>query len=213
MAEVTSISNPIPAALMKRVNALKGPIKSLAEKWGVIRRDLKDRAPQIVQLYNDLVAVNIAFTFVEFARLFASDMPTHAQDKDGTPGYQNHPTYNMLVYMRRLVRTPRTGPRGVRDTATDDIARAIKTVLQVVDGPSQIIIWNQVKAEFGFGPRKLAGLQRRVEETKPIVVLKVKPVRLTAANLVHMVSAKAEAAEGEALSQPGRRVKRGRKAA
>lgn len=194
--------NNLSAALKRQVFALRRPITDIANRFGVVRESLKDTAPKVMRLYNAIKADNESFTFVEFARLFAPDLPTHPADKDGVTGYRNHKIYYTLDYMRRMANLRPRGRQGVRDSATDALARSIATILQVVAdaGP----VWQAVQAEFQFNERMMTGLRRRVEATRPLFALTLpRPVRV--GNVIHM---ERQTAAIEEERQAGRRVRR-----
>jgi hypothetical protein len=118
--------------------------------------------------------------------LFDASVPTHAADRDGQIGYRNHRTYYTLAYMRRLVLlsgSRRRTPGGVRDSATDALARTLATVLQIVDDAERV--WSAIQAEFAFSERLMTRLRKRVAETKPLIRLETaKPAKI--GNVIHM---------------------------
>lgn len=211
MAEnVTSITvNQLSAAHRKTLQALKRPVTDAAKQFGVIREKLTDLAPKIVKLYNGIVAESEGFTFVEFARMFDATIPTHAADRDGVIGYRNHKVYYTLQYMRRLVQTNtgrRRGQQGVRDSATDALARTLATILQIVSEPEQV--YAAVQSEFQFGERLMTRLRKRVDATKPLIKLETaKPAKI--GNVIHMDRTPVEdrADTGEPINQPGQRIR------
>jgi hypothetical protein len=147
------------------------------------------------------------FTFVDFVRLFDDSVPTHAADRDGVTGYRNHPTYYTMQYMRRLIATQgrQRGPQGVRDSATDALARTLATVLQIVEDHERV--WNAIQTEFQFSERLMTRLRRRVQDTKPLIKLEAtRPAKV--GNVIHMDRAAAppQAEATEPMQQPGRRV-------
>jgi hypothetical protein len=193
----------------REFNAVKRPITNLSSSFGVVREKLKEIAPRVFGLFNRIKGKHPNFSFVEFARMFAPDMPTHAADRDGATGYRNHRVYYTLVYMNRsLTQRPR-GRQGVRDTAVDSLARTIATLLQVIEPKT---VWTAIQKEFGYDERIMGRLQKRVEKTKPIFAVKARGVQV--GNVIHMDREQAEqpqagtAADRE-MTQPGRRVRRG----
>lgn len=185
----------LSAALKRQITALRRPITALAAKFGIVRVSLKETAPKVMQLFDDIKTASrpTPFSFVEFARMFDPGMPTHAADRDGEEGYRNHKVYYTLDYMRRMANLRPAGPRGVRDSATDALARTIATILQV-KGVDEDTVWQAVQKEFpNFGERVITGLKKRVERTKPLFELRVStPARV--GNIIHMQPAAAEAA-------------------
>jgi hypothetical protein len=208
---VTSITvNQLNAAHRKALQALRRPVTDAAKAFGAVREKLTDLAPKVMKLYNAIVAESETFTFVEFCRMFDPSIPTHAADRDGVIGYRNHRVYYTLQYMRRAVQTANTGRRrgqqGVRDSATDALARTLATILQIVAEPEQV--YAAVQSEFAFGERLMTRLRKRVEATKPLIKLETsKPAKI--GKVVHMERAAAPATDavGNPLGQPGQRVR------
>lgn len=202
--------------LRTQVQALRRPILEVSAKFGAVREKLEAIAPKVIKLYNAIIGEHEGFTFVEYVRLFDPTVPTHAPDRDGVTGYRNHRTYYTLQYMRRIVQLKnqprRRGQQGVRDSATDALARTLASMLQVIDGDSAVQLWNAVQSEFGFGERVMTRLRKRVENTRPIITLKIaKPVHVTAKDVVHMERIAPPTAAP--LAQPGRNVEVRHKAA
>lgn len=199
----------IDAKTRKMILGLRRPIIEAAQKFGVVRDTLKMIAPRVMGAFFDIKRNNTKFTFVEYARMIDPTVPTHDQARDGVPGYKEHKTYYTMDYMRRMETQRPRGRQGVRDTATDGLARAIRTILQVV--AEQDLVWTQVKQEFQLTDRMVTSLRKRVESAEPLFTLKIaKPVHI--AKIVHMESTKTVQAvdegEGAELSAAGRRVKR-----
>lgn len=195
----------LSAGIKREVQNLKRPIAALVEKFSVVRESLKEYAPKIMKLYNTIAADNTNFTFVDFVRFFAPDLPTHSADRDGAPGYRSHKVYYTMDYMRRMATLRRRGVQGVRDSALDILARSIATLLQVKDVHPETV-WSAVQKEFNFGPRKMTRLRKDVAATKPLFELVVKgPVKV--GPIVHMEPLAKEARASEPLAQKGRRVK------
>jgi hypothetical protein len=176
-----------------------------AKSFGAVREKLSELAPRMVKLYNDINSAT-GITFVEYVRLYDPSVPTHAADRNSTTGYRNHRTYYTMQYMRRLVQlqnAPRRGRQGVRDSAVDDLARTLATILQIVDDPEKV--WSAVQSEFGYSERVFTRLRKRVDNTQPVIKLQIaKPAKV--AGVVHMERLQPEETEGEALRQPGRNV-------
>jgi hypothetical protein len=197
---------PLSADHRRQVKELTRPITDVAQKFGVIRERLSELAPKVVKLFNAISAAHDGFTFVEFARLFDPSIPTHAADRDGETGYRNHKVYNTLTYMRRLVQTNRQGRRGqqgVRDSATDALARVLRTLQGIVkdDAP----LWNAVQSEFQFSERLMTRLRKRVASTEPLIHLSVtKPATLGA--VIHMERHADAEPQPEPMRAPARRV-------
>lgn len=196
------------AGLRAQVVKVKGKVLDLANKFSVVRESVKGEiGPRVMRIFNAIRAdaATEKITFVEFARMFDPKMPTHAKDlDDGTVGYRNHKVYYTLDYMRRqLTQRPR-GAQGVRDTATDALARSIATILQVVTEPEPV--WKAVQAEFGFGERIMGRLRKRVEDTKPLFQVKVPKGAIKVGDVIHMESNKAAAAHDEAVAAGRRKV-------
>lgn len=221
----------LSAVFRKQVQALKGSVTRLAKDYGIVREKISEVAPRAIKLFKQIQGEHLGFTLADFARLFDSDVPVNAADTDEGPGYRNNRTYQALAYMQRVVQqteNPRRGRQGKRDPATDQLARTVCTILQIVKASDHDAIWRAVAQEFRFGDRQLAGLKRRVETVKPIIDLAavVKPVGIAASNIIHMepirpiaaaqpgTPAAALRAAGRggrgrgAMAQPGRRVRR-----
>lgn len=203
--ESVTVEN-LSAPLRRQVQALRRPVVDAARQFGHIRERLTDLAPKVIKLFTAIQAEHAAYTFVAFARLFDPSIPTHAADRDGKIGYRNHRVYYTLAYMRRLVQlggNRRRGQQGVRDSATDALARTLATILQVVAEPESV--WNAIQTEFGFSERLMTRLKTRVSNTQPLFKLAAtKPAKV--GDVIHMESTAAPAAEGEPLTQPGRNV-------
>jgi hypothetical protein len=186
MPEVTLES--LSAANKRQVLALRRPVMDAARQFGAVRERLQDLAPKIVKLFNGILAENDGFTFVAFVRLFDPTVPTHAADRDGVIGYRNHRSYYTLAYMRRLVQlqgTRRRTPGGVRDSATDALARTLATVLQIVEDSEAV--WGAIQSEFQFTERLMTRLRKRVEGTKPLIQLEpTRRATVTVGKVIHM---------------------------
>jgi AraC-like DNA-binding protein len=207
MAESVTLEN-LAATLRRQVQALKRPIMDAARQFGAVREKLSDLAPKVVKLFATIQAEHERVTFVEFVRMFDPSVPTHAPERNGVEGYRTHKTYYTLDYMRRLARNragqgrPR-GQQGVRDSATDALARTLATVLQVVENPEPV--WAAIQQEFGFTERLLTRLRKRVEETKPLVKLAIaKPLKV--GNVVHMERRMPEAAPQPAAERDREKI-------
>jgi hypothetical protein len=194
----------LSAADRREFNAVKRPITDLSSKFGVVREKLKEIAPRVFALFNRIKSEHPNFSFVEFARLFAPDMPTHAADRDGAVGYRNHRVYYTLVYMQRsLTQRPR-GRQGVRDSAVDGLARTIATLLQIIEPTT---VWKSIQDEFGYDERIMGRLQKRVEKTRPLFPVKAKAVEV--GHVIHMAPIAGEQPQqDQEMTQPGRRVRR-----
>jgi len=112
-------------------------------------------------------------------------------------------------YLRRLATQRPRGRQGVRDTATDTLARALATILQVVRDPE--IVYKAVQQEFGMTERVLTGLRKRVGATKPLFTINL-PRPVAVGQVVHMerMQKPASTPEAAAAEQPttGRRGRR-----
>lgn len=201
MAEKMTVDR-LSAGHRKSLQALRRPVLDAARSFSAVRERLTDLAPRVVKLYNSIVADVEQFTFVDFVRLFDSTVPTHAADRDGTMGYRNHRTYYTLAYMRRLVQLggTRRAPGGVRDSATDALARTLATVLQLVEDHERV--WQAIQSEFGFSERLMTRLRKRVDQTQPLIKLEAtRPAKV--GNVIHMEK---QTESAEPLAQPGRNV-------
>lgn len=211
MAEVLTVEG-LSATHKRQLQALRRPVLDAARSFGAVRERLSDLAPRVVQLYNGIAADATRFTFVDFVRMFDTTVPTHAADRDGTAGYRNHRTYYTLAYMRRLVQLGggrRRAPGGVRDSATDALARTLATIFQVVDNEHAERVWSAIQSEFAFSERLMTRLRKRVEGTKPLIRLEAtRPAKI--GNVIHMeragAPAEGTAGETEPMRQPGRSV-------
>lgn len=187
----------------KTLQALRRPVLDVARSFGTVRERLTEIAPRVVKLFNSITADQDGFTFVDFVRMFDPSVPTHAADRDGTTGYRNHRTYYTLQYMRRLVVTTgqrRRTPGGVRDSATDALARTLATVLQIIDDREKV--WSAIQQEFQFSERLMTRLRKRVDNTKPLIRLEAtKPAKI--GNVIHM---ERERDETEPMQQAGQAV-------
>lgn len=191
----------LTASLQRQIKSLRQPIKDLAAKFGLVREKLKDTAPKVLQLFNDIKAKHQRFTFVEFARLIDPSIPTHGPDREGVVGYKNHKTYYTLDYMRRLINLRPRGRQGVRDSATDALARTIATVLQVVkDGAP---VWGAIQEEFKFNERQINNLRKRVISTQPLFVLNVPPrSTVKIGKVIHMPRIGADMKNANEVEEP-----------
>lgn len=210
MAEQLTMKD-LSAAHQKTGKIIVGQVRSIADKLDVVREAVRDVAPRVMAWFKRLQVEHESLDFVGFARLIDPTVPTHGEEKNGATGYKKHKTYYALDYMRRTLVVRKGGARGRIDPATDQIARAIATVLQVLkDGDP---VWAAVAKEFALSDRAVARLKVRVENCKPLIDLtgSLKPVGVTAARIVHM-EPRAKAigiAEPAAddLRRSGRRVK------
>lgn len=194
----TNMIDTLSANLRRQIGQVKPQINRIADRFGVLRENIKEIAPRVVRLFNACQNENERITFVDFARMFDPSVPTHASDKNGVPGYRNHKVYYTLTYMRRTLQLKPTGRQGVRDNATDGLARAIATILQVVNEPERV--WQAVQVEFAFGERLMTNLRKRVENTKPLFSLEIKrPVGV--GKVIHMTPIQREAASGVSGAQ------------
>lgn len=198
MAESVTLDS-ISAVFSKQIKGLRPTISNLSKQAGIVREKMKDLAPKVIGLFKKLQAEYPSITFVEFARMFDPTVPTFAADKDGAIGYRNHKTYYTLNNMRRLDATAGRGrgtartAGGVRDSATDALARSLATILQIVQEPESV--WGAVQQEFAFGERLMTRLRKRVEETKPLFTIPTKPVKVGA--VIHMTRTSGESAPAE----------------
>lgn len=195
----------LSAGLRRQVQGVKRQVTDIAGKFGVVRESIKMLAPRVIGIYNAIKAENAAYTFVDFARLFDATIPTHAADRDGAMGYRNHKVYYTLQYMQRQVTLRPRGARGVRDSATDALARTIATMLQL-PGVDANAVWAAVQTEFNFGERVMTRLRRRVESTQPLFQLQVpRAGQVRMGNVIHMEPRVEAAAEPAAAPAAGRR--------
>lgn len=198
----------LSAAERGAIGGLKRQVTGFAEKFSVIKTTASDLAPKVMKLFNELAAkYDTLGGFVGFARLFDTGMATHAADKDGVSGYRNNKTYQALDYMRRTLRLtnrPR-GQQGRRDPATDQLARTLATVMQVVRGADAAVVWAAVATEFDLKERAIARLKTRVEQVKPIIDLTgVRQVPVNAGRVIHMNRADFREVEAPQARRPGR---------
>lgn len=196
----------LTVAQRKTFEGFRKPVERLSNEFGKLRESLKDYAQPIIKFFRQLQAENTSFTFVEYVRWFNKDLATHAEDRPGAEGYRNDKTYYTLDYMRRMVTTRVRGKRGVRDTATDALARTIATILQVT--PDANSVWTAVQKEFKFTERMMGLLRKRVDRTSPLFQIEVHG-RVRVGNVIQMQSTRVEGAEapaGEPMAQRGRRI-------
>lgn len=193
----------LSTANRRTLQGLRRSVLDTARSFGAVRERCEVLAPKIVRLFNAAVADNERLTFVAFARMFDPTVPTHAADRDEkTPGYRNHRVYYTLQYMRRLVVQAPRGQQGVRNSATDALARTLATILQVIAEPEAV--WTAIQQEFQFGERLMTRLRKRVADTQPLVKLAA-PKPIKAGDTIHMPHT-APAPAGEPMAQAGRRV-------
>lgn len=200
----------LSGAIQKQVKAIKGRVLKIADQFAVVRVSLKEVAPQVMRIFNAIKVEHENFTFVEFARLYAPDMPTHSADRDGVIGYKNHKVYYTLDQMRRVVNLRPRGQQGVRDSAVDALARTIRTVIEVA--PDQApAIWQAIQAEFQYPERIMNRLKKRVAATEPLFTIsKPKGARVKIGNVIHMertAAPQAAAPAGPDLAQPRQRIR------
>lgn len=182
--------------IQRQIDALKPELNRFAQRFAVVQESRAELAPRFMRLFNQIAGDHDNFTFVEFVRLFDATVPTQAAGDDG---YRTHKTYMAADYLRRLTRQRPRGRQGVRDSATDALARTIATVMQAVRDP--LPMWSAIQAEFGFTERAMTGLKRRVEATKPLFELVV-PRPVPVGTVIHM---QRQAAPAEAEAAPARR--------
>lgn len=195
MAEVMVTFEDLAAADKRVVVLLRRPVAALARVLTQARESVTEIAPRVMRLYRDLEGKHEARLggFVGFARLIDPTVPMHAADNDEGPGYRNHKTYYTLTYIRRTYTTAnrQRGQQGRRDPATDQLARTLATILQVVAdaGP----VWAALAGEFKMSPRMIARLKARTEAVQPILNLRGlgRPMRVGENLIVHMEPAAA----------------------
>lgn len=207
--EVTAVTvGTLSAALRRTFQATRRQVLDAATRYGAIRETITEIAPRVIGLYNSIKNENPRFTFAEFARLYDPSVPMQSAD------YKLHKVYYTLQYMQRVVSTGGRARNagGVRTSATEALARTIATMLQL-PGVEAASVFAAVKAEFGYGDRVMARLERRVKATQPlfnITVPRANTVRV--GNVIHMVPPVAPAA-GAAAPAAGRAAGRRRAAA
>lgn len=205
MAAITIDS--LSAVHRRQIQALRRPVLDAARSFGAVRERLTDLAPKVVKLFNSITAESERFTFVDYVRTFDPSVPTHAPDRDGVTGYRNHRTYYTMQYMRRLVQltgTRRRTPGGVRDSATDALARTLATILQIVEDHERV--WTAIQQEFDFSERLMTRLRKRVDNTQPLIKLEAtRPAKV--GKVIHMEPATAtQSADIEAeVNAPARK--------
>lgn len=201
MAEVRIES--LSASIRREIERLRPELRNFTRQFAVVAEKRKDLAPRFMRTYNQISAEADGFTFVEYVRLFDATVPTQAA---GENGYRVHPTYMAADYLRRLTRQRPRGRQGVRDNATDALARSLRTILNIIKPETHAQVWAAVQAEFGLTQRTLTGLKRRVEATEPLFKLPtLRPV--AQAEVIHMERQRpAVEGEGEApAAAPARR--------
>lgn len=204
----------LSATLRKQVTAVRGTITKLAKDYGVIREKVAEVAPRVIKLFKAIQNEQNGVTMADFARIFDPSVPTHAADdkKTGAKGYRSNRTFQAISYMQQIVqraeRGPSQGRQGKRDPATDQLARMISTILQVIRPADHGVVWQAVKDEFRFGDKALAGLTKRVEAADPLIDLKaaVKPVSVAPSNIHHMPRLVPAPSPAEALAGAARAV-------
>lgn len=181
---------------------IKPTLRTFAQRFGQVQESRAELAPQFMKIYNQIAAAHDGFTFVEYVRLLDPTVPTAAAGDDG---YRNHKLYQACDYLRRLTRLRPRGRQGVRDNATDMLARSLATMLTIIRDPNQV--WSALQTEFQFTERALTNLKRRVETTRPLFQLPIaRPVQI--GNVIHMPRANAPAAPAEPVAANGRRRRR-----
>lgn len=200
--------------LRAEFEALKRPVSDLANRFAIVRESVKrDIGPRVMRFFASINAT-ATISFVDFARLFDPSMPTHAAERNGVPGYRESKIYYTLDYMRRQTTQRPRGRQGVRDTATDALARAIATLVANLPEDQHGRVWESVQREFQYNERIMGRLQKRVEATKPLFTLEVPRAGVVkVGKVIHMASMKTSPApeNGEQagdLAAPGRRVRR-----
>lgn len=221
-ADVASIKEAkLTAAQRSELAKLKRPIIEAAGGFAGARQKIVDLAPRMLAHYNSIVQSNGGvYPFVNYCRLFDPSIPTHAGDQGAARGYRNHPVYYGMSYMKQVANRQalnagqtqagagaRNGRgQGVRDTAADDLARLIATILSVAKDPEAV--WAALEAELGYSPNVMTRLRDRVAATKPLFALKVKPVPVSKDNIIHMERRAPQQQTGNAgpLQTPNARV-------
>lgn len=209
MAEVMITFEDLAAADKRTVVQLRRPVAALARVLSQARESVTEIAPRVMRLYRELEGKHEVRLggFVGFARLIDPTVPTHAADNDEGAGYRNHKTYYTLTYIRRTFTTAnrQRGQQGRRDPATDQLARTLATILQVMADPAPV--WAALSTEFKMSPRMIARIKTRVEAVQPILNLRGlgRPMRVGENLIVHMEPAAAVAAPvAEVRRGPGR---------
>lgn len=194
----------IPKEFQAEIKATKAGVSALADSLGAARVRSRDLGPKVIGLYDRMKAsIGRGFNFVGFARLYDPTVPTHADARDGVEGYRRHKTYYALDYMRRTMQaedSPRGKAAGVRNNATDALARALATILSIVPKASVESIWTAVQKEFDFGEGLMTRLRDRVVKTQPLFSLQAQRVKV--GNVIHMERPVTTSAEGKVAAAP-----------
>lgn len=154
-----------PSARTKRLmEAVRRPLLAFAEDFSAVTASRADLAPKFMRAFAGY-ATDTGGTFIAFVRDLDPAVPP---DRDG---YRAHQTYQAADYLRRLE------ARATQDTAEDRLAPAspvdviaslIASMALVVDDPESI--WTAFQTSLHWTPARITSLQKRVAETKPLLV-------------------------------------------
>lgn len=176
----------LSATFQKQIKGIRSKVVTAGKTLWEARKKVKDIAPEVIGLLKDMSAEHKTMTMIEFVRFIDPTVPASAQDRDGETGYRNHPTYAAVRYMQQVMTQKPRGKQGSRDSALDQLARSLATVLQIPGIADKV--WAAVVNEFHLEERSLDRLKKRVANTRPIVDLSeaVKPVHIDRAKVIHM---------------------------
>lgn len=190
--------------LSKRAKAMLTSVRAtlvgrgnFAKDLGIIREKTKDIAPKVMAFYDELVRDfgSSRVGWVGFARMIDPTVPDHPRvNKAGEEGYQAHPTYYALTYIKQRWNTQlnpdrKRGTQGKREAATDMEARLLATLLSMFKDPN--VVWDAMVANFGISEKLKKNLIKRAAATEPILDVRdllARPLNVTDKN-IHMMTA------------------------
>lgn len=182
IAEVVNIATKLPAAIRRGITNTKRAVLDTSAKHGLVREKMKDLAPKVIPLYLEAAAAVPGFTLADFAREYDDTVPTWPRTndvRDGVPGYQAHPVYNTLTYMKRLIENKRREEKREEDKANGVVqpkpvnvfAMALKLLIGL--GVSTETVLKAVKDRANYTDRSLAILKTKINDAPPLLGVKM----------------------------------------
>jgi hypothetical protein len=177
---------PVGAAVERAAQKFRAGFKSMADGFASVMKQRRDLLPQFRNLWElwqaDRKAAGVAASAVAFAAYIDPTV-----DPKNREAYRQHPTVQALDYMRRLYREQVAADGGAAPVAsnrpksfntTQQLARTLATVLQMVPKDTQGAFWSAFRDSMGLTQGALGKLITLTGKAKPFVVV---PDKLIAA--------------------------------
>lgn len=144
-------------ALQKELTHLREEFMSFTGVSQALATQRKDIAPPFMKLYYRY-RKETNKSFVAFVHELDPKMPLESK------AYQNHPSYQSALYLRRLVEAPQTTPAHRRTMSPFGVLAIVtKGVLHYAKG-KEAEIWLAVKRVSRWDDRQIVKLQQRVKK-------------------------------------------------